>query len=126
MPTIQVYNEEQDRNFSVTFTLQSTILNVSEIADDMAFDYYLLITTNMTQADGTAFDTFMVRDLTDVPPGVTPPASNFTELSDHDQYLPILFSLSFAIPIIPTIINIRPININDIAFKNVELADIPR
>ena len=82
MATIQVYVEEQNRNYNVTVNL------VNGVLDDGTGDsiYYLTLSTTLTYPDGTRFPTYVIQDLTDTPPGYGA-AATFTELvNDYIGY----------------------------------------
>ena len=82
MATIQVYHEENNRTYQVNVVLNRTLLSDGS----GSAEEYLLISTTIRKADGTAFGTYRVKDLTDVPPGY-PTASDFTELvNDYIEY----------------------------------------
>jgi hypothetical protein len=80
MATVQIFHEEDSSRSTVTVNIASAILStVGGSPADMVRDTYLLVTTTLRRVDGTAFPTFLVRDLSDTAPG-SPAASDFTEL----------------------------------------------
>jgi len=81
MAEITIFNEEENKSYTMTVTLNRKSLKVSGTAVG-ASEYYLLITTDMLMGDGTAFPNFIVKNLTDVAPGASSPASDFSALMD--------------------------------------------
>jgi len=82
MATIKILHEEDGSTSSVNVILASAILS----DQDMVRDSYLLISTTIKKVDGTAFPTYLVRDLTDVAPGAGA-STTFTELvNDYIDY----------------------------------------
>ena len=83
MATVPIYQEESNRTYQVNINLFASLLdNDAGDAGDPNVDYYLKVTTNITMPDGTAFGEFLVRDLTDTPPGFAT-ATDFTQLVNY-------------------------------------------
>ena len=80
MATIQVYHQEENRYYQITVSLATAVLPTDNTGQTTN---YLTVSTNMKYPDGTAFPVFRVVDLTDVPPGYTPPDADWTELINH-------------------------------------------
>jgi len=79
MATIQVYHQEENRYYQVNVNLASAIL---QDAGSGRMDYYLTISTNLKKRDGTAYPTYKVTTLADVPAGTSPAPTTWTELVD--------------------------------------------
>ena len=85
MATIQVYHEEENKFYQVNVNVNVAILSTDSTG---AINYYLTISTNIKKYGGVSFPIFRVQDLTDVAPGYSSPAANFTELiEDYVQYI---------------------------------------
>jgi len=76
MATIKIFSDESNQYYTVNFELKST--NLSDGVGTL--DFYLLVSTTMKTKTGATQTTFLVKDLTDVPPGGSSPAADFTEL----------------------------------------------
>jgi hypothetical protein len=88
MPTISVYQAEDNKTYQVSVDINTAILDrVNGSPSDCQADYYLKITTTMRKAvDGSAHPIYIIRTLSDVPTGYLP-ATTFTELvDDYVQY----------------------------------------
>lgn len=81
MGIIYIYNEEDNSRLQINVELKYGFL-ASELASANRSEYYLEITPNFRKANGSAFNKFVVRTLTDVAPGATTPATDFQELID--------------------------------------------
>jgi hypothetical protein len=77
MSYVSIFNDEDNRYYRVNFDVKNSILANSNTSTN---ETCLLITTTMRTGLGAAFPTFLVRTLSDVPPGETPPATDFTDL----------------------------------------------
>jgi hypothetical protein len=76
--TIRIYNQADNRYYTVTVDSFGTSLDTN--GTDMSTDYYLKITTSMrVKSTGAAFPQYVIRYLTDVPPGYAA-AETFTDL----------------------------------------------
>lgn len=76
MGQVTVYHEEDNAYYTVMFDLRSSLLSDGSGASE----YYLLISTSIRKPDRSAMSTYVVKALTDVPPGYSPPAASWTEL----------------------------------------------
>ena len=76
MATVQIFHEEDGSTSTVTVSLQNGLLSDSLMENES----YLTISTSIRKVDGTVFPTYVIRDLTDVAPGASSPAVNFTTL----------------------------------------------
>jgi len=94
MARISVYQEETNRTYSVTAEALASVMDMVEgSASDGDIDYYIRISTNIPKVDGTSWPVYIIRKLTDNPPGVeysTP--STFTELIN--QYVTYFITVS--------------------------------
>lgn len=81
MAQITIFNEEENQSYTMTVLLERKSLKQDGVAVGES-QYYLLISTDMLKGDGSAFENFIVKDLTDVAPGASSPASNFSTLLD--------------------------------------------
>jgi len=79
MATITIYSQEDNRSFQVNIDLSGSILDT----DQGRQEYYLTVSTSMTYPDGSLFPIFLVKTLSDVPPGYPAPASDFNELINY-------------------------------------------
>ena len=80
MATVQIFHEEDGSTSTVSVSLSSAILSkIDGSPADMVRDSYLLVTTSIRRADGTAFPSYLVRDLSDTAPG-SGAATDFTDL----------------------------------------------
>jgi hypothetical protein len=77
MATVQIYNQGDDRQYTVTFALKSTLLKDQGVTGEN--DYYIDVSTTLTFPNKSSFGHFVVRDLSDVPPGY-PVATDFSNL----------------------------------------------
>ena len=88
MPTISIYQEEDNRTYQVNVDVNTAIFDrVNGAPSDYQADYYLIITTNMKKAvDNSSYPTYIIRNLSDTPPGYLA-ATTFTELvNDYIEY----------------------------------------
>jgi len=83
MPTISIYQAEDNKTYQVSVDINSSILDmVDGSPSDCQTDYYLKITTTLKKAiDNSSHPIYIIRTLSDVPTGYLP-ASTFTELVD--------------------------------------------
>jgi len=86
MPNVRVYNETDNRIYTVTMDIFTSVLDkvhgLSSDGANGAVDFYMRVSTTMRRSsDNSALPEFIIRDLTDVPPGYAT-ALNFTELFD--------------------------------------------
>jgi len=77
MAYVSIFNDEDNRYYRVNFDVKNSILADSNTSTN---ETCLLITTTLKTGLGEAFPTFLIRTLDDVPPGGTPPATDFTDL----------------------------------------------
>jgi len=84
--TIRIYNQANNRYYTATVDAFANILDNN--GTDMNVDYYLKITTTMRiSVTNAAFPQYVIRYLTDVPPGYSSPAATFTDLiNDYIDY----------------------------------------
>jgi len=73
MPTIDVFYENAKQKFTINLEVRTSAL---ENSTDGKYEYFLLLWTNFL----SDFGNYVIRDLTDVPPGYVGPA--FTTFSD--------------------------------------------
>ena len=78
MATIKVYNQATNTNYTVVFNLKNTQL--VDVEPTGVEDWYLEVSTTMSQSDGTAFPHFVVRNLADLPPGYSTVATDLSNL----------------------------------------------
>jgi len=82
MAIVQVFHEEDNKFYTVSFTLKKGVL----IAGSGVDVYYMVVETSMKKHDGTSFTPFLVQTLSDVPPGYSA-ATTFTALvQDYIAY----------------------------------------
>jgi len=81
MAIIPIFNEEENKSYTMTVTLNRKSLKQNGVAVGEA-EYYLLVVTDMLKGDGSAYENFIVKDLTDVAPGAVTPAASFSALMD--------------------------------------------
>lgn len=80
--TIQVYRQSDNNFYQISVELYSNVLDVRpDSTKNGDLDYYLVVSTNIRKTDGSYFPSFVVRNLTDVPPGsLINPATSFSQL----------------------------------------------
>ena len=83
MPNISIYNQSENRYYTVTVDINSSILDVvNGSASNATVDYYLKISTTMKKSsDKSSFPIYVIRSLSDIPAGY-PAVTNFTDLVD--------------------------------------------
>jgi len=77
MAQIRIYHQDTNNYYSIDFDLQQAILDTTV---DVETEYWLVVSTNIPNSQGGYFPEFIVKSLEDVPPGYSPPASDFNEL----------------------------------------------
>jgi len=84
MATIYVFNEAENKTYTVTVDVFGTVVDkLLALPTDGDIDYYLRISTTMRKTvDNSAFPVSIVRTLDDVPPGY-PTATDFTDLVEN-------------------------------------------
>jgi hypothetical protein len=84
MPTVSIYQAEDNKTYQVSVDINSSILDmVDGSPSNCQTDYYLKITTTLKKAiDNSSHPIYIIRTLSDVPTGYLP-ASTFTELVDY-------------------------------------------
>ena len=78
MATILVYNQASNTKYKISFDLKNTPL--VDLDPSGESDFYILVSTTMRKPDGTAFPYFIIRDLSDIPPGTAIAGTNFSDL----------------------------------------------
>lgn len=78
MATVNIYDQGNDTTYNVSFNLKSTLLSNIDATGET--DFYLDISTTMKKPDNTAFEHFIVRNLSDIPPGYVGDATSFSNL----------------------------------------------
>ena len=77
MASTNIYDQGNDRTYVVSFNVKNTLL--SDVDATGVMDYYIDVSTTMRQLDGTVYPHYVVRNLSDVPPGYDT-ATNFSNL----------------------------------------------
>ena len=78
MASVNIYNQDEDKTYTVSFDLKNTFLK--DVVDGDQIDYYLSVSTSMKKIDGTAFPRYVVKNLGDLPPGYAGAANSFSDL----------------------------------------------
>jgi hypothetical protein len=76
MASIKIFSDEANQYYTVNFDMKTTYLSDG----DVTMDFFLLVSTTMKTKAGATLPTYMVKDLTDIPPGGSSPAADFTDL----------------------------------------------
>ena len=82
MPTLTIYDKDNNKAYSMTVNLVSTLTSTDAAATQEGQgrgEYYLTISTTLPNPDGNAFPISYIKTLADVPAGF-PAASTFDEL----------------------------------------------
>jgi hypothetical protein len=91
MASIRIFSDEENQTFTISAEIRSAIVKGSGTFNPK-MKYYLEISTSFRKFDNTAFPTYVVEGLTDVPPGSVASPSNYTELLD--AWIEYIVSLS--------------------------------
>ena len=80
MATRQLFSEERNEFFTFTAELEQSYIDGTFGDTPFDYDFYIKISTNFTDPYGNAMEEFVVRTLTDLPPGDAGPYTSFDAL----------------------------------------------
>jgi hypothetical protein len=87
--TIKIFKEEDNRTYNINADISyNVILENGNIGPK----YYLSLTTDFRQADGTSHPSYLVEKLSDLPPEINGNPSNWTELMNLWIFYFVAFS----------------------------------
>ena len=87
MATINVFNEEDGKTYTVTVNLVAGILDrINGLPTDLNIDFYLQLSTTIKKVDNSSFPIFIIRNLSDTPTGFGVAASWSELINNYVDY----------------------------------------